>query len=231
MKRILATAAAIALSAPPLTATVTINLEVGRLRDSSSSILANQSFFWAVIYDENNDDLLPGGLEQNSSLVAGDAATAFSDFAGATLDVDALIAGDKVVASGTYAGEANGVLSRAVNLTYDDGQGNGGVVSGRSYGVYFFPSLTNSSVPDSPFEIGGLNELVDYTGSDSSCTGTQIPVNGATVSTGIGDGFVGGKLADSRFTAITAVPEPSGAAAMLTLLFGAGLLRHRRPRP
>lgn len=222
MKSIATLLACTLVTLAPVAATVTINGEFGRLRDSNGDILADTATLWAIIYDENNDGVLPGGLGLNESLTAGDSAAAYAAFVGQTLVEDLMIAGDRVIALGEfdqYEGVAFPTLA-GVDLAAR------GLTTFRPYGFYWFPGSTSGSqhLDIGGFQIGGINELVDYT-DIGACIGTQIPLDGATMTTAVGDAEIGGNLPDSRFTAVAAIPEPS--AALLGL---AGLLAFVRRR-
>ncbi len=221
-KSIAALLACTLVSLAPVAATVTINADFGRLRSSNGDILANTATLWAIIYDENNDGVLPGGLGLNESLVTADSGIAYTAFVGQTLVEDLMIAGDRVIALGDF-NDPDGVAFptlAGIDLTAR------GLTALRPYGFYWFPGSTAGAqnLDSGGFQIGGINDLVDYTDIGASL-GTQIPLDGATVTTALEDTGIGGNLPDSRFTSIAAIPEPS--AALLGL---AGLLAFVRRR-
>jgi hypothetical protein len=202
-----------------LPALVTINMEYGSMRDSTGAVISSTNTLWALIQDDG-DGTLPGGLTSDSSLVSGNTAAAFADFAGQAITVDSLLGGDRIFAVGNFNdpdGYHNELLSdfdlTAASLT-----------SGRIYGFYWFPGLTtgSSTVPTGAFQIGGLNEITSFQGN----IGMSIPSDGSNVATGLlSENLNGpGGLTNSRYDAIL-VPEPS--TALLGLL-GLALLRRRR---
>ena len=224
MKSIATLLACTLVTLAPVAATVTINGEFGMLRDSDGDILANTATLWAIIYDENNDGVLPGGLGLNESLVAADSGIAYTAFVGQTLVEDLMIAGDRVI----FVGQFNDPDGVAVPVLAGVDLADKGLTALRPYGFYWFPGSTASvqNFDIGGFQIGGINELVNYTDIGASI-GTQIPLDGATMTTALYDLNINPdtNLPTSRFTAVAAIPEPS--AALLGL---AGLLAFVRRR-
>ena len=225
MKSIATLLACTLVTLAPVAATVTINGEFGPLQDSNGGILADTATLWAIIYDQNDDGVLPGGLGLNESLVAADSGIAYTAFVGQTLVEDLMIAGDRVIALGDFnAFETGGVavpVLAGVDLAARD------LRQLRPYGFYWFPGSTASvqNFDIGGFQVGGINELVNYTGIGTNYIGSQIPLDGATMTTSLFDQAMDGNLPSSRFTAVAAIPEPS--AALLGL---AGLLAFVRRR-
>lgn len=203
--------------ATPLFGSISVDMDFGALRDSSGGVISSTATLWAIIYDENGDNSLPGGLGIDESLVDADAAAAYAAFAGQTLAIDALIEGDRVLDFGVFNDPDALAL---INISETDFAGSG-LVTGRSYGLYWFPSHSLATIPSAPFEIGGLNETTNFTGA----IGTTIPNDGANLTGGVLDTSFGGGLGTVRFEAIDAIPEPSTA---LLALLGLSLLRRRR---
>ena len=228
MKSIATLLACTLVTLAPVAATVTINGEYGPLQDSNGGILADTATLWAIIYDQNNDGVLPGGLGINESLVAADSGIAYTAFVGQTLVEDLMIAGDRVIALGDFnAFETGGV---AVPVLAGVDLAARGLTIFRPYGFYWFPGSTASvqNFDIGGFQIGGINELVNYTGTGTGANyiGTQIPLDGASVTTSLFDQELGGNLPASRFTAVAAIPEPS--AALLGLAGLLAIVRRRR---
>lgn len=208
-----------------LYASITINGEYGKLRDSAGTVIAMNTTLYVIIYDADNDLSLPGGLIVNQSLTEDDSEAAYAAFAGLSFTPGLSIGGDKVVKTGTF-NDADGFA--APLLKTEDFDTIGITASaGYNYGFYWFPGVSTNEIPDAPFEVGGINETVDYFGTGTNFIGTVIPADGASVTTNITDTDLGGEVGNtSRFTAISAVPEPGTITlAALSLL---GLLRRRR---
>ena len=88
------------LYAPNAFATITMEIQFGSMRDSATTTLPATAL-WAVIYDDNNDGVLPGGLEANSSLTNLDAATANAVFLGVRIEEGAMVSGDRILKTGS----------------------------------------------------------------------------------------------------------------------------------
>ena len=225
MKSIATLLACTLVTLAPVAATVTINGEFGPLQDSNGGILADTATLWAIIYDQNDDGVLPGGLGLNESLVAADSGIAYTAFVGQTLVEDLMIAGDRVIALGDFdASATGGVAFPTLNVDL----AARGLTQLRPYGFYWFPGSTASgqNFDIGGFQVGGINELVNYTGIGTNYIGSQIPLDGATMTTSLFDQELGGDLPSSRFTAVAAIPEPS--AALLGLAGLLAIVRRRR---
>ena len=235
MRPFLAAAPVIALLASinPLGATVSINGQVGGLRDSSGVLISSTATLWALVADTNGDQKLPGGLNTNDSLTVVDSASAYAAFKGLTIGSALTIGGDQVLFTGEFNSptSTNGVAAFKPGLSPNPpfNPADNGLATGDIYGIYWFPGfdLTNNVLPTTPFQIGGINEITKYVGSGSNFIGMKMPSDGANVTTGVLDAniYPAGALPTSRFTAIDAIPEPSGG---LLSLLGLALLRRRR---
>jgi hypothetical protein len=206
---------------------ITINAEFGGLRDSSGSVLASQSTLYVIIYDLDNNAAFPGGMGQNGGLVAFNSASVHTAFNGLTFAPGTSVGGDKVLKVGVF-NDPDGAAFPVIN---DSDFSASGITpaTGRSYAFYWFPGLSSvsSSVPTSSFQVGGIQENILYTGTGDTRMGMTMPADGKLVTTSIMESGLDGNVADvSRFTAITAIPEPS--TLVLTLLGSAALLRRRR---
>jgi hypothetical protein len=201
-----AATAALTLLAARCYAAVTINGEFGGLRDASNSLITNTDTLWAIIYDKNGDDELPGGLGFGESLELPDSTDAFSDFAGKTIEEGTMIDGDQVIAVGSF-NDPDGVAVTPLNFAPD--LASNGLAEGRKYAFYWFPgraAATNQLPLDATFEIGGLNEIEKYTGTGTNFIGTEMPDEGAGVTTSLLEIAYGGNLLAARFRAIEAEP-------------------------
>ena len=225
MKSFLLTLVAAVSAGPSLFASITINGEYGKLRNGSGSVIAMSTTLYVIIYDADNNQSLPGGLVVNQSLTGDDSEAAHAAFAGLNLTQGYSIGGDKVVKIGTF-NDPDGFAAPVLKTEDFDASGVS-ATAGFNYGFYWFPGISTTSIPDTLFEVGGINETVDYFGTGSNFIGTVIPADGNTVTTNITDTDLGGEVGEtSRFTAITAVPEPS--ALSLAALSMLGLMVRRR---
>ncbi len=220
--------AAIPALALPCSAAISISIQAGELLNSSSNMVTETSL-WAIIYDANGDNMLPGGLELNSSLTTGDTTTIIAAFAGKQITTGATIGLDKIL----WAGEVDGL-----NTSGASGIGGHnlssftfaslGVAAGGKWAVYWFPSLTagSNTLPGSSFEVGGIQQTtVGLSGGDIGMVMPAADNTGSTYSAAFIDIGNGGDIADSSLTAV-AIPEPS--TLVLSALGLAALLRRRR---
>jgi hypothetical protein len=207
-------------------ATVTLNFQFGQLTDSSATTLQDTAL-WAIIYDDNGDGTLPGGLDGNSSLTEADRTAANAAFLGVNIQKDTVVDGDKILFTGEIEGSlGDGIVGDQRNFDLN----SLGLATGVRWGFYWFPGLTTAStnLPSSdPFEIGAIQEDNANTGSGGNA-GMTIPSDGANVVVAYFDNTTSGNasgLDEDRFQAIL-VPEPS--ALLLGVLGGLALLRRRR---
>ncbi|NJR43378.1 MAG: PEP-CTERM sorting domain-containing protein [Akkermansiaceae bacterium] len=104
-----------------------------------------------------------------------------------------------------------------------------GVTTGGIWGLYWFPSLTGTTLPANNFQIGGFTQASNTITGSFGDIGTVIPADGNTSSTIFADSIVTSPdpgLQISRFTAIVAIPEPT--TLTLSALGALALLRRRR---
>ena len=208
-------------------ATVTLNTFFGVAYSSDGSTAVPDGTLWVMIVDDG-DASLPGGLEVNTSLTAGeDESNIVADFEGVTISLGNQINGDSIFAFGGMNGDANyftpGTDGRALELTV----GENGVTSGRAFGFYWFPGIEytgGNPLLSDVLEVGGIS---DITGVDSlsGFDPMEIPSDGSTTAPSAGTADVGGTFSAARFTAV-AIPEPS--ALTLSGLAALALLRRRR---
>jgi hypothetical protein len=210
--------ALLAVAALPASA-VTINLYSGIFRDSLGAALPDGTLF-ALVADTNANNNFGGGTTLNSTLTQSQANSVFS--IGQTLSVGSVLGGDTVFFLGALTGVSTdgtpGLLNTVVNFNLDAS------TQGLNYAIYFFPGGTlTGGVGTIAGQAGGISSTV----AEASQGGLTIPgSNAANVNQGALDVTNGGSLANSRFTAVNLIPEPS---TMLLGAFGAlGLLRRRR---
>jgi hypothetical protein len=199
--------------------TFTLNTFFGIAR-SADGVPVPDGAMWALIVDSNDDGVLPGGLQQNSSLVLpADGALISSQFGGSTLAKGGLIGGDTIFDVGGFNGFENfGVAGYSAAVTSGT-HGTNGATTGRVFGFYWFPGLTSSGsnvLPTTNFSVGGVH---DTSGA------MTIPGLGATVSVTLETSVVGGSFPADRFNAVV-VPEPS-LLALFPLSFTVRLRRRR----
>lgn len=201
-----------------LNATVTFNTQFGQFLDSNS---VNVPFgtLLALIVDSDNDGLIADTLTTDSNITSSSQG---ANFNGATIAQNNLVGGDLIFATATTNndGGAGTWLDTVSGITGLES------LSGRAWGIFWFPGETASGVTlGGSFEIGGINILSN---PDPGTVGMIVPNDGANVFFGGTTASVGagGSTPPSSFEAVL-VPEPS--AALLALLgTGALLMRRRR---
>lgn len=230
-KTLLLTLALTASIIPASQAAITITVSAGELLTSSSTIVSDTSL-WALIYDADGNNALPGGLSTvtSNSLTTGDQETTFNAFRNKGIIAGDTIGGDKIlrvfeVDSANTSGAAGVTLQVINSFVY----ATEGVAGGGKWGIYWFPGLTtaNATLPDVPgFEVGGFFQLTPDSGAGGTI-GTVLPASDTgTASAAFLNSNYGGDTDATRLTAIVAVPEPSTLA--LSALGLAALLRRRR---
>jgi len=207
-------------------AATSIDIQAGEFRSSTATIVSDSSL-WAIIYDENNDGILAGGLDANVSssfLDNSNVGQIVTDFNGLTITQGQTVGGDRILRvfeldSANKSGADGVAFDSLSNIDY----GTEGVSQSRKYGVYWFPTLTLASNTFSNSEIGGFFFANAQTGGD---VGTVFPAPDFSYTAAFLSTDQGGNIAPSQFNAIT-IPEPSAA---LLGLFGVGALLMRRRR-
>lgn len=214
-------------------ATVTLGYTFGVHFDSLGDAVPDGTL-WALVVDHDANNTfagfgLDGSLHAADQLSPGIADTFFT--AGQSISLGGLVGGGTVFAMGGMNGgdgSTTGSLS-SLDITLN------GLAVGRNFAIYWFPGATFSGVESNPQtienEVGGMqNATVDVipAGAEYFNTGMVIPPDGSDISS-IGGASVttlAGNIADTSFTAVTLIPEPSTA---LLGAFGAlALLRRRR---
>lgn len=206
-------------------ALVTINLSVGTALLANGTTPVPDGTLWVVVLDTNSSSSLPA-MTLNSSIfetaqTTVGLASVNSTFAtGQNIALGTLIGGDAVFGIGGFssglAGFAGGAAPALADLT---------LPAGRNYGFYFFPGVTFTTEA-ATYQVGGSVGGI-HTGVDDGPIGAMVvPPDGNLVDSGANSVSVGGSIANSRFTAVTLIPEPS--AALLGAVGVLGLLRRRR---
>ncbi len=207
----------------PAGATVLLNTQFGAAFTSANTTVADGTL-WVLIGNTNADASI-AGTAINSTLIAATANTLFT--AGQSINLGSVIGGDTVFAMGGFNGAAPGIDASALTLTY----GVNGTAANQAFAFFWFPGATfagdpitsGSSAKTIGSQVGGLNT----TSADGVFDiGMTLPADGWIGSSGAANVDGGGTLADSRFTAVNLIPEPS--AALLGAIGALGLLRRRR---
>lgn len=196
-------------------ATVTINLDIGRMTTSESVTLPGGTL-WALI-TENSSGNLPGGLLADSSFnTNNNTQTIINDFAGSTIAEGNTIGGGTVMAIGSISNFFSGSIVETANFDIT------GLNTGDKLGIYWFPGRTTSSnaIPiGSAFEIGGFHRTAANPASGGNA-GLVVPSDGASVNVYYLDSEIESSsgIDQTNFQAI-AVPEPSTLLLLGTCLF------------
>ena len=211
-------------------AATSLSMDFGSLKNSTGAKLADDTLVVLIANSDITVAALPGGLTDHLTSGGLDATLAQNQFAGKTLAVGNTINLDKII----YVGSINGLAGYGAGyegIAFDSNAPidyTGGVATGQSFGLYWFPGLTiaNNTVDPEAFEIGGFFNSDPNLGD----IGMTLPGDGLfsviqrDSDAAVLDGFESSIL-PSAFNAI-AVPEP--ATLTLTALAALGLLRRRR---
>jgi hypothetical protein len=211
-------------------ATVTINLGIGKLTDGVAVTLPENTL-WALISEDSSGNL-PGGLGVDSSLFSSsNATTLISHFGGASITPGANIGGGVVLATGSTTTAASlfteGFIDAAVNFDISAS----GLSVGDKLGVYWFPGRTvaSNTLPASSFDIGGFHRTVPNV-SSGGIIGLVVPSDNTVDSAAYIDNVTtegASGIAATEFQAITVVPEPS-TIFILATSFLLSISRRRR---
>jgi hypothetical protein len=197
-------------------------LYIDKLNTSSGVGNPASGAAWALIYDQNNDSNLPGGLTDGESLVVGDASAIAAAFGqSASISNNTVLAnGDRIIMTGTVP--LSGIIDEVI--IFDIGTGTNQVASARRFALYWFPGLSVGGTFDTTgaYQIGGVFEQNPHVPS-SSDYGMIVPTDGESGKFLSLDSQAG--FAESRLVAV-AIPEPS--ALTLSGLAALALLRRRR---
>ena len=205
-------------------AATSLSFYFGALRDSSGSLLPDNTLVVLIANSNSSQGDLPGGLTANEAASGLDPAISLEHFAGKSLDVGNTVNADKIF----YIGSINGVASLGSDFAGTFGDSlvtipyTGGLAVGQYFGLYWFPGLTmeNNIVPSDSFEVGGfLNPDANY-----GDIGMFLPGDGLWNVVQVDDStaaFEGGSssISSPAFTAISTgsstIPEPSSAIMLL----------------
>jgi hypothetical protein len=196
--------------------------------DAAGDIVGDGTL-WALVIDSDNNNTF-AGFSINDSLHAENiinpsvADTYFTS--GQSISLGDSLGGGTVFAMG----EINSVLSGGAGiyadvLNFDIGVN--GVAANLEFAFYWFPGATFTGDQNDPqtiaSEVGGINT----TSNDGIFDiGMVMPADGSNVSSGAATVGGGGTLANTSFTAVTLVPEPT--TALLAAFGSLALLRRRR---
>lgn len=185
-----------------------VQLEVGEFRTSGN--LTVTSGTWILVLNQDANASLPGGLTigGDNALVDGSPTQDPGAFAGVTLGLNQIIAGDRIVGMGTIGDVDLGDGYTATPVSFSNGQEN------LAYGIYWFPGLNPNTVVPETFEVGGVFQK---TTSPFALRGMVSPADQVA--------FESATFDVTGFKAV-AVPEP--ATLSLSALGLAALLRRRR---
>jgi len=178
---------------------------------------------WAVIYDDNNDNLLPGGLADGTSLTIASGAAIRANFGSFSIAAGTVLPnGDRILSVGSI--ELSGLINQvplAFNTNLNDAS-----VPGRRFGVYWFPGRSVGQILDTTlgsFQIGGFLELSPHVPSGGQA-GMIVPVD-AAAGAFLAYDAVDGPFSAERLNAVI-IPEPT--SFLLSTLGLAALLRRSR---
>lgn len=211
-----------AACASPVFAATTAQLYVDKLNTADGVNNPAAGATWVLIYDQNNDGSLPGGLTDGASLTLASTAAIISAFSDLELtDNEILANGDRIMEIGTVP--LNGVLDWII--TFDIGGGANQEVTGRKFGLYWFPgqALGNTLDTTQPFSVGGFFESAPHVPSFSDY-GMTVPTDSQSGNFLAFDSQSGWD--EGRLVAVQVIPETSALA--LSGLGLAALLRRRR---
>lgn len=203
-------------------AATTAQLYVDKLNTSDGIGNPAAGAAWVLIYDQNNDSSLPGGLTDGSSLSASNANFIKTDFDNLTIADNAVLAnGDRIIATGTVP--LDGIINSEV-VTFDIGIGANQEATGRRFALYWFPDMSVNDTIDTSldFSIGGFYESAPHAGSFSDY-GMLVPSDNES---GLFLAFDSASGWDEGRLVAIAVPETS--TLTLSALGMAALLRRRR---
>ena len=220
-------------------ATVLINGSFGQAfanlaSSGNTTTVVPNGTLWALIVD-GGDGVLPAGLSSGQSIGAKAAANliattaaAEASFGNRSFTLGSLFGTDTVFALGGFTGGAGapGTAAPALDLTLNIN----GLVTGRTYGFYYFPGVTFSNAAAtyaSAGTVGGINGVAD---ASAALDAMIVPADNYAGSQGFNTtiGALGGETPNTSMTTVivSAVPEPS--SALLGAFCALGLLRRRR---
>lgn len=224
-----------------MAATYTANLNIGQLRSSNGAAIADGGGVWAVIVGGSPGappvaGSLPGGLIAGSSLTAANLSMIAADF-----DSVVLTAGARTGFTIHQVGEINGVvdsgfvgiMTAPIDFPVVEGILPGYAV-GTLWGVYWFPGKGLGDTLSGAYEVGGFADTSTNIASGGEVGTTIVSAGGLNsvnfFETAFNQAALGGDptgLGPARFTAVSVVPELSGALPMMIIFAFAGFRRSR----
>lgn len=215
-------------------ATVTINTQFGQAQTSNTTgnTFVPDGTLWALIVSADNTFAGGFGLDSSlSSVFNTNEALINSTFAGKSIALGTVFAGDTVFALGGFNGAS--VLSVPGSTTNGIpglSLGTNGLATGLNFAFLYFPGVSFAAQGDTyniGSQIGGVNRSTPDAGAGT--VGMIVPADSGLIFAGASTnagGDLGGSVSQSQFVAVNLIPEPS--AAILGALGALGLLRRRR---
>jgi hypothetical protein len=155
-------------------ADVALLVEAGTLRDAAGTSIG-PGRLWAVVVAPPGE-ILPGGLEADSSLGDEDEVAIRAAFGGATIAPGESLGDAIIMATGVTEPGPQGVISELLSWTNADYQT---IAPGGLIGIYWFPGIPGptAGLPEADFEIGGFH-VTDADGNSGGDVGMIVPPNG-----------------------------------------------------
>jgi hypothetical protein len=209
-------------------AAVSLETQFGIAYDSSGNAVVDGTL-WILVADTNNDSNFTGFGLDSSLFQANQSTFGIADLfftSGQSLELGQTLNGNTIFAMGGFNGLGdNGVLGLTADFIEQFNYPDFGTASGIAFAFYWFPGaiFTGGPVETIGNEVGGI-----HTSSNDSLfnTGMFLPSDGTSVTVGAATSDLDGSIDNSRFTAVTLIPEPS--TALLGALGMIALLRRRR---
>lgn len=215
------------LLALPCSAALNISVQAGQLMNASSTLVSDTSL-WAIVYDEDGNGVLPGGLTYNSNLTIGNADAIWASFGGQSIVTGGTLGLDKILWAGAVdSAGTSGTDGVAQHILTSFTFASLGVAANGKWAIYWFPGLTigSNTLPGVNIEVGGIQRTAAVDGSIGMTFPAADTPGGSFAAAFLDTETNDGGIPQSNFTAVL-VPEPSALA--LSALGFAALLRRRR---